>query len=73
MKKILKTLIHRNILPIDPKKKKKKKKKKKLSIYYNKFKTSNLVIKNNSSSSIGVLQKNQRYISIQTSFSRLYL
>ena len=49
--KILKTLIHRNILPTDPNKKIK------LIIYYNKFKTSNLVIRNNSSSSIGVLQK----------------
>ena len=35
--KILKTLLHRNILPIDPNKKIK------LIIYYNKFKTSNLV------------------------------
>ena len=50
--KILKTFIHRNILPTDPNKKIK------LIIYYNKFKTSNLVIKNNSSSSIGVLLKN---------------
>ena len=49
--KILKTLIHRDILPTDPNKKIK------LIIYYNKFKTSNLVIKNNSSPSIGVLQK----------------
>ena len=49
--KILKTLIHRNILPIDPNKKIK------LIIYYNKFKTLNLVIRNNSSPSIGVLQK----------------
>ena len=48
--KILKTLIHRNILPTDPNKKIK------LVIYY-KFKTSNLVIRNNSSPSIGVLQK----------------
>ena len=48
---ILKTLIQRNILPSDPDKKIK------LIIYYNKFKTSNLVIKNNSSPSIGVLQK----------------
>ena len=53
--KILKTLIHKNILPTDPNKKK-------LIIYYNKFKTSNLVIRNNSSPSIGVLQKKQRYI-----------
>ena len=37
--KILKTLIHKNILPTDPNKKIK------LVIYYNKFKTSNLVIK----------------------------
>ena len=49
-KKILKTLIHRNILPTDPDKRIK-------LIYYNKFKTSNLVIKDNSSPSIGVLQK----------------
>ena len=49
--KILKTLIHRNILPTDPNKKIK------LIIYCNKFKTSNLVIRNNSSPSIGVLQK----------------
>ena len=45
---ILKTLIKRNILPTDPNKKIK------LIIYYNKFKTSNLVINNNSSPSIGV-------------------
>ena len=50
MKKILKTLIHRNILPTDPNKKIK------LIIYYDKFKTSNLIIRNNSSPSIGVLQ-----------------
>ena len=50
--KILKTLIHRHTLPTDPNKKIK------LIIYYNKFKTSNLVIRNNSSPSIGVLQKN---------------
>ena len=56
--KILKTLIHRIILPTDPNKKKK------LIIYSDKFKTSNLVIKNNSSPSTGVLQKKQRYISI---------
>ena len=37
--KILKTLNHRNILPTDPNKKIK------FIIYYNKFKTSNLVIK----------------------------
>ena len=49
--KILKTLIHKNILLTDPNKKIK------LVIYYNKFKTSNLVIRNNSSPSIGVLQK----------------
>ena len=49
--KISKTLIHRNILPTDLNKKIK------LIIYYNKFKTSNLVIKNNSSLSIGVLKK----------------
>ena len=62
--KILKTLIHRNILPTDPNEKIK------LIIYYNKSKTSNLAIKNNLSPSIGVLQKKQkqkkkkRYISI---------
>ena len=50
--KILKTLIHRNILPTDPNEKIK------LIMYYNKFKTSSLVIKNNSSPSIRVLQKN---------------
>ena len=50
--KILKTLIHRNILPLILIKKIE------LTIYYNKFKTSNLVIKNNSSPLIGVLQKN---------------
>ena len=55
--KILKTLIHRKILPTDPHKKIK-------LIYYNKFKTSNLVIRNNSPPSIGVLQKKQSYISI---------
>ena len=49
--KILKTLIHRNILPTDLNKKIK------LIIYYHKFKTSNLVIIYNSSPSIGVLQK----------------
>ena len=48
--KILKRLIHRNILPTDPNKKIK------LIICYDKFKTSNLV-RNNSSPSIGVLQK----------------
>ena len=51
--KILKTLIHRNILPTDPNKKIKL-----IIIYYDKFKTSNLVIRNNNSPSIGVLQKN---------------
>ena len=48
--KVSKTLIYRNILPTDPNKKIK------LIIYYDKFKTPNLVIKNNSSP-IGVLQK----------------
>ena len=61
-KKIWKTLIHRNILSTDLNKKIK------LIIYYNKFEKSNLVIKNNSSPLIGVLQKTniiyQRYISI---------
>ena len=47
--KIMKTLIHKNILPTDPNKKIK------LIIY--KFKTSNLVIRNNSSPLIRVLQK----------------
>ena len=56
--KILKTLIHKNILPTDPNKKIK------LIIYYNKFKTSNLVIRNNSSPSIGVLQKPKLYINL---------
>ena len=51
MKIYKKTLIQRNILPIDPNKKIK------LIIYYDKFKTSNLVINNNSSLLIGVLQK----------------
>ena len=49
--KMLKTLIHRNILPTDPSKKIKS------ILYYNKFRTSDLVIKNNSSPSIGVLQE----------------
>ena len=49
---IFKTLIKRNLLHTDPNKKKQK-----LIIYYYKFKTSNLVISNNSSPSIGVLQK----------------
>ena len=49
--KILKTLIRRNIFPTDPNKKVK------LIVYYNKFKSFNFVIKNNSSPSIGVLQK----------------
>ena len=40
--KTLKTLIHRSILPTDPNKKIK------LMLYYNQFKSSNLVIKNNS-------------------------
>ena len=48
---ILKTLIQRNILPTDPNKKIK------LIIYHDKFKTSNLVINNNSSPSVGVLKK----------------
>ena len=50
-KTTLKTLIKRNILPTGPNKKIK------LIVYYNKFKTSTLVINNNSSLSIGVLQK----------------
>ena len=44
-------MIQRNILPTDPNKKIK------LIIYYNKFKICNLVIKNNSSSSIEILPK----------------
>ena len=48
---ILKTLIQRNKLPTDPNEKMK------FIICYNKFKTSNFVLNNNSSSSIGVLQK----------------
>ena len=39
------------ILPTDPNKKNK------LILYFNKFKTSNLVLNNNSAPSIGVLQK----------------
>ena len=53
--KILKILIHRNILPTDPNKKIK------LIIYYNRFKTSNLVIRNNSSPSIRVFKKKVIY------------
>ena len=53
--KILKTLIHRNILPTDPNKEIK-------LIYYNKFITSYLVIKNNSTPSISVLQKKKNVI-----------
>ena len=56
--KVLKTLIYRNMLPTDSNKKIK------LIIYYNEFKTSNLVIRNNSSPSNEVLQKNNVYISI---------
>ena len=55
-KKILKTLIHRNILPTDPNKKIK------LIIYHKKFKTSSLVIKINSFE--WGFAKKQRYISI---------
>ena len=51
--KILKTLIHRNILSTDPYKKIK------LIIHHNNFENSNLVIRNNSSPSPGVLQKNK--------------
>ena len=65
--KILKTLIHKNILPTDPNKKIK------LVIYYNKFKTSNLVIRNNSSPSIGVLQKTNVIYKFKCPFRRLYL
>ena len=49
--KKLKTLIHRNILPTAPNKKRK------LIIYYNKFKTYDLVTKNNSPPSTCNLQK----------------
>ena len=56
--KILKTLTHRNILPTDPNKKIK------LIIYYDKFKTANLVIKNNYSLLMGVLQKTNVYINL---------
>ena len=49
---IINQMKNRNILPADPNKKIK------LIIYYNKFKTSNLVIRNNSTPSIGALQKN---------------
>ena len=48
---ILKTLIQRKILPTDPNKKIKH------IIYYYQLKTSNLVIVNNSSPLIGILQK----------------
>ena len=65
--KILKTLIQRNILPTDPNKKIK------LIIYYKKFKTSNLVIKKISHLRLVFWKKQQRYISIQMSFRRLYL
>ena len=47
---IFKMLIQKNILPIDPNKKVK-------LIFYNKFKTSNLVTNSNFSPSVGVLQK----------------
>ena len=49
--KVLKTLIHRNIISTDPNKKIK------LMMYYNKFKTSNFVIKNYSTPLFGVLHK----------------
>ena len=48
---ILKTLIQRNIFPTDANKRIK------LLIYFDKFKTSNFVIKNNSTFSIGILHK----------------
>ena len=54
---ILKKLIQRNILPTGPNKKIK-------LIYDNNFKTPNLVIKNNSSHSIGVLKKSILYINL---------
>ena len=57
--KILKTFIHKNILPTDPNKKIK------LIICYDKFKTSNLVIKNNYFPSIGVLQKKKNNVIYQ--------
>ena len=53
--KILKTLIHRNILPTDPNKK--------IIIYYNKFQISNLIITKIPPFDWS-FAKNQRYISI---------
>ena len=52
IKKKLKTLIKRNTLPTDSNKKIN------FIMYYNEFKASDLVINNNSSHSIGALQKN---------------
>ena len=60
--KNIKNIDSKNILPT---------KKKKLIIYYNKFKSSSLVIKNNSPLDWSFAKK-QRYISIQMSFRRLY-
>ena len=69
---ILKTLSKRNILPTDLNKKTK------LIVYYDKFKTSNLVINNNSSPSIEVLPnwlnlnysiKTTHYVSIWYQFN----
>ena len=56
--KILKTLIHKNILTTDPNKKIK------LVIYYNKFKTSNLVIRNNSLPRLEFCKKPTLYINL---------
>ena len=64
--KILKILIHRNTLPTDPNKKK-------IIIYYNRFETSDLVIKNIFLSLGWSFAKNQRCISIQESFRKLCL
>ena len=46
-----KNLIHKNVLPLDPTQKVR------LIIYYKKFKTSNLIISNNTSSSTKLLHK----------------
>ena len=57
---ILNTLIQRNILPTNPNKKIK------FIIYYNRYKTSNLVIKNNSFLSIGdcISENNNIYVGL---------
>ena len=53
---ILKNLIQKNVLPIDPTKKIR------LIIYYNKFKTSNIIISNNSSASTKLLDWTNVYM-----------